>query len=796
MAGAAPERTIDNVNLRRGRAGALAFPWIGAAGWLPVLLALATVLAVVAAYSVRPFVTIDVGDYYDTPYLPDTADRGPSGGDFYAREVGPFGPEQAFPWPAEQAALLVPGRREGIWQVIVRAATGQPDDALEGLTVSANGVRLWIPRSGPRELVGIIPAEIAAAAELKLQIEPGLVGDPPPPAGLAGEIRLAPARTYRWTSGHSTISLPGLGRGDWRVALTAILQHPDGQPLDAMIAANGVPIARLPDDGLRRLWVFVPAALVPDGDLTLSLSSNTYKDPRELGVLLYEISVAPAGSLVVLPPLKYLLYALVIALCLYFCLLRMIGRPPIAAALALLVVLGGAWALAAARFPTTFMLPRLAVLALWSVALLLLLEWLVAWVFRTAGAPLSPGLLRALLLTFFVGYWIKAGGMLYPYFVGIDMQLQMAWARQIFSGEFWRFYGTSNPMNERTMPTAEWGANRPIIPYSPWFHIFAGSFMLLPLPMALTGHMVSALVDTSRVLLIALLGRKVGFSERESLFGALMLAVTPVTFLLHSWGNLPTTLGIWWTLVSTVFIVAAYPRLDRRWPFVTLTLLLTATMLFYTVMAAFMMLFLALLIPALWLAERSNVQTFERSNVRTEIRPILAIALAALAALGLSTLIYYGQYIPLIVERTVPYFLGSSAPGQQVGKQEHQPFLAYLADYWPRFGYDQRPVTYGLQLLLLLAAVALAGLKSRRALALMLCWAAVAALFVVAGSRISMVDKQIFYLVPALALLSGQLLGKLWARSVPARLVVAGVYLFTFASALSLWVYRIMTTRQ
>jgi hypothetical protein len=173
----------------------------------------------------------------------------------------------------------------------------------------------------------------------------------------------------------------------------------------------------------------------------------------------------------------------------------------------------------------------------------------------------------------------------------------------------------------------------------------------------------------------------------------------------------------------------------------------------------------------------------------------VAIALAALAAIGLATLIYYGQYIPLILEKTIPYFFGG-AEGQKVGLQNHQPFAEYLWEYWPRFGYFVRPVMYGIQILALLGLVGFFLVRSRRVLVLFLCWGAVALLFVVAGSRISMVDKQIFYFLPALALLAAPLLSRLWARDLPARLVVASVYLFTFATALDLWVFRIVTTRQ
>jgi len=66
----------------------------------------------------------------------------------------------------------------------------------------------------------------------------------------------------------------------------------------------------------------------------------------------------------------------------------------------------------------------------------------------------------------------------------------------------------------------------------------------------------------------------------------------------------------------------------------------------------------------------------------------------------------------------------------------------------------------------------------------------------VVGSRISMVDKQVFYIIPALALGVGLLAGRLWRRGLPARVVVASVYLFSLAAALNLWIYRIASVQQ
>jgi hypothetical protein len=750
-----------------------------------MLLALATILAVVAAYSARPAVTIDLGDYYDTPFLPNLGVRDSKITDFHAREVGTTGVEPiAFDWPIAQAQLEVPGGHTGIWQATIEAAAGLPDDALDNLALTVNDVRVSIVRRAPRQMITLIPAEIAAAEHLIFQIAPPSNGDPDPPPGLAGRVLLAPAVTYRWSSERSTISLPALGRGDWAISLNASLRHPDNTPLNATIYANGTPIAQLPDGGPRRLSLLVPAALVPDGDLDLTITADPYRDPRPLGVLIYDLRVTPAGARFWLPPFDSLLYALLIALGLYFCLLRMSGRAALSSALALGLVLIGAWALSVARYPTALMLPRLAGLAIWSVLLLLALERLLPWAFGKAGIPLSSWAMRGLLLLFFIGYWLKSGGVLYPYFIGIDVSWHMSKVLLILNGQLSLFYGTNSTLNESTMPAAEWGANRPVIPYSPWFHMFAVLFTYVPLPLVLTANLFHALLDASRVLLIGLLGRKIGLSERQSLFASLLYAVTPATFLLLSWGNVPTAFGMWWTLVSTVFIVVAYKRLDRPGPFIALTLLLLATLLIYTVMAVFMLLFLTLLVPALWLLDRPAR------------RSVVALALATAAALGIATLLYYGQYIRPIFEQTLPYLLRVGGSDTSVGLQNREPFLSYVLNYWPRMDYLRPSGSYGLQLALPLGLLGIFSFRDRRIRALLACWLAVALAFLVAGSRISMVDKHVFYSIPALALGVGWLMGRLWRRGLPARIMIVSIYLFSLAAALNLWIYRIVSVRQ
>ena len=66
-------------------------------------------------------------------------------------------------------------------------------------------------------------------------------------------------------------------------------------------------------------------------------------------------------------------------------------------------------------------------------------------------------------------------------------------------------------------------------------------------------------------------------------------------------------------------------------------------------------------------------------------------------------------------------------------------------------------------------------------------------LFTIVGSRIAMVDKQLFYFMPAMMLLAAPLLDWAWRRGLPGRLAVAALYLLTFAAALNLWVERVMS---
>jgi hypothetical protein len=340
--------------------------------------------------------------------------------------------------------------------------------------------------------------------------------------------------------------------------------------------------------------------------------------------------------------------------------------------------------------------------------------------------------------------------------------------------------------SESVMPINEWGPNRPVIPYSPFFHIFSTAFALIPWwPLELSANLFSGLIDTSRVFLIAILALKSGLSRRATLLAALMYAVTPFTFLLHSWGNVPTTFGIWWTLLATVVIVALYPKLERPGPLALLTFVTLACMLMYTVMAVFYVLFVIAFLFIL----RIRPATIDH-------RPIRAVVLATGLAIGLSLIIYYWQYIPGIVERTIPYMTDLATKGPQSVGVEREPFGVYLSRYVPHLDYHIWPgdfLYYGVAIPALFAIPGFLALRQKPLIyAVLAAWFSIAVLFLLAGYRISMVDKQLFYVFPAFCLCWAIYAERYWRRGSWGKLFVALIYLFTLASALDLWVIRII----
>ncbi|NJN17791.1 MAG: hypothetical protein HC822_16715 [Oscillochloris sp.] len=796
-------RSLPETAFPRARRTSSALTLAGVGDLRPYLfLALLTLVALFAAYAVRPVVRIDLGGDHDSVFL-----RG-----FNGREIDAAGPAETLPWAPDSDSLTFRGDRDGVLMAVLRAAPDAPPDSLRQAAVAVNDIRVDMPRRTPDSIIASIPPDLADDPELRFTLVSPLVGDPAPPDGLVGEIALSPARTYRWSSGDATVMLPNLGRGTWVATFDLVAAHPDGSPLNARIVANDLTLAQIPETAApRRIQLLVPPAALSDGSLNLEIVADTFNDPRPLGVLFSDITIAPAGPVGIttaLPPFGGLALALLIVLGAYASLAlaiapapQMTGRVAFpahwwAAAMIGLTAILGAWALGTYRFPSSLMLPRLAWLIVWSLVLTLALRPLLAWLFRSAGMPAERAaggwFLPALLLIFMLGYWLKAVGMIFPYFVAIDVQWHMERSRWILDGQLPLLYSTNSPLNETTMPTAEWGSNRPVIPYSPWYHMFATLFAFAPMSMEMAANMWSLLLDATRVLMIALIARKAGLSARASLIAAATYAVIPVSFLLHSWGNVPTTFGLWLTMAATVIIYCWWDRLHKRVPMLLLSLLLFFTFLIYTVTGVFMGFFLIIFTLLIWL---NGMRGGEWAVLRGQLRPLW---IASGVAIGLALIVYYGQYIPPIIQTTIPYMSTVFTQGPESVGVVRPPFSQYMWGYVPHLDYRIWPgdyLFYGIAIPMLFTIPGFFALRNRPLIWLLFAtWFSVAVLFMFAGYRISMVDKQLFYLLPVMCICWAIYADRFWVRGRWGRVLVLTVLIYSLVTALDQWVLRIVTS--
>jgi hypothetical protein len=304
-----------------------------------------------------------------------------------------------------------------------------------------------------------------------------------------------------------------------------------------------------------------------------------------------------------------------------------------------------------------------------------------------------------------------------------------------------------------------------------------------------TAKVFSAVVDNSRVFIIYFLARSFGLSRRAGLLGAALYAVFPATFLLHSWGNVPTTFGMWWTLITSSFIVGNWGRLRERKNFIWLTALLLITFLIYTVMAVFMGMVLTL-----WMV-------FVAAQHREQRPQVWALTWATGLAFGLSLAIYYGLYIPDIVRNTIPYFQKSFTQGvESVGAVAYQPtwydnVRAYRIRLWNN----------GLLIPLLLTPLALWLLGRQKARSDSKLWLGVqwicamffvALIFIPIDRRVPMVDKHVFFLMPVWGILMGYLFDRAVERWRWSSILIASGYAALFIAAMELWIRRIESVKQ
>jgi hypothetical protein len=627
------------------------------------------------------------------------------------------------------------------------------------------------------------------------------------------------------------------------------LSAPQKHGLVVQVHVNGVATERITVGETSSSYsLSVPASLLQAGgdgagagDLVLFLQAAVAPRPGDNRAVAFQADFARLtydGGFVIPAPEQLLWLA--VSLLLLYALLRRLTNWRGAAIGAALFILACAALLALVRLALTVYTARLAAVLLLAHLALWLGFWLARVGYRRAGVQTSVALWQILAALFVAGFVLKLGGLFHPFSFVVDEQFHIAKIMQLAHGDFWQFY-FSPELSLSVMPEGDW-KTRPLIPYSPFFYMVSAGLAQLPVALNLALYTIAALLDASRVYLVAFIALRFGWGERAAWLAAALAIFTPASFLLQQWGNYPTTFSLWFTLMFTALLVATWPRLDRR-ALLWLTLLLAVTFVSYTVTAVMLGITLLAFIVFGWLLERRRPTVSSAAlgvvagrTVRATYpmlgSPYRKLLLVTIGAALLAMLAFYGQYIIILVRDTIPNMLntvGSSGSLKPVTQSWPEYILVSGATLW---NY-QLWSTYLLGLTGLIALLGNHDDASKRdkggegvinhaptedgivgaqfitpqltpdtspilniatTRALLLAFVLTGLLFFIANYYVDMAMKQFWWALSAMALTGGWLLDRLWRRlgqRTGAMLVALTLTLFA-VSSLWLWLYRLL----
>ncbi len=493
---------------------------------------------------------------------------------------------------------------------------------------------------------------------------------------------------FRWTTAHSSIRFRGAGKP--LAPTTVRLQAASGRdaaapPLQVSIDVNGHPTEPLTLTRESALYsVNVPPEWVDiSGDISLDFTSITFRptgDKRDLGFIVDSARVdLPLGA--TMPAPTQLFWLLLCALMIYGMArsVRLTARA--AGLITLFFLLGCAAILATQRLLLTIFTTRMAVVLILAFAVGFGVERALRWMVKLAGwkgnnalPEWSLAILRGLIM---VAVALKVGGLLHPNSFIIDAEFHLKYIGYMAEGKPWeQYFGESLAL--AVMPENEWGQARTFIPYSPFFYVVAAPLAWLPIATSISVPAAMATLEAVKIAFVFLLGLGLGrrlvrreYSAQVAVVAAAFYSLIPATFLLQQWGNWPTQLSLClvtlWAAVATLY----WKWLERPLVWCISTLLLTLTMLSYTVTAVYTGLFAIIIILMGWFFARE------------ERRKWTALALSLVASTGLALLIYYGQYIGRVLGDTLPT-LGQAIETQGSLTTLRPTFWGFITDHLAR----------------------------------------------------------------------------------------------------------------
>lgn len=592
---------------------------------------------------------------------------------------------------------------------------------------------------------------------------------------------------------------------------------------EVSVTANGNALPTLivsPQTTLHTVQID-PAWIDASGDLRLDFTSPTFRagnDRRDLGFLADFVRIEmPAG--LTLPALPQLLLLLLCVSLLYIALRAVWLRPLSAAAISSFFILACVLTIGIQRLLLTIFTARLALVLLLAILVAVVVEPLVRLLTSRAGwhealslPQWSWAVLRGLLM---LTVLLKVGGVLYPYSFIIDAPFHLKYVTYAAEGRpFEEYFGKSLAFS--VMPKEEWGSARAFIPYSPFFYFAAAPLKLLAVPLEVSVPAASALFEALKVALVFLVGLALGASRRSvataarlACAAAAVYAFIPATFLLQQWGNWPTLTSLWlltlWVAITALF----WHRITSPIFWLVSTLTLALTMLSYTVTNIYTAIFIGIMVTGGWLVARG------------ERRRWAALAFSAASAALLAVLIYYGRYIPALIQETLPTFsqaIESQGKLTKLRPSLEEFFTLHLGRAMQSYnlvtiyslciagalwvfmrgdGAKKKPhlkrskASYSLTARLGMRNFQQVGWQK----VWLAAWLITVPLFTAADFYVDQAFKEFWYSFPAVALIAGSWLLALWRKKHASWLYTAFLGLLAIAliwQSLSLWVFRLL----
>ena len=598
-----------------------------------------------------------------------------------------------------------------------------------------------------------------------------------------------PAGTsYRWTHETSFLIFKGFGGRARTVTLNLRTGRFDDIARPVTVFVNGVEVGRLAVGDEWQTFTFPVRGPATAGhgmavELRTPAERLSETDPRIVGVQMKGIRIDPIGGGWTVPAWGTLGLTLLVLTVLYLLVFRALGvaiaqevRRRLYAALAAAVgVAVIAWLFIAARpYIAVYMLSLLALLLLALAALLLPRP--LMWIAARLGLAMTQGEAVGLCMILALGICMKMGGMFYGGTVISDLAWHTKWERTLLRGDFAALYFPS----ELSSGPSVWGAGI-LIPKSPLYYAFMAPFTLLPFGVDTTLKLVAGLFELTIPFFAYAFLKHVGRGS-EGVVAALLYTVTPLSYLILSYGSYPTIFALFLTVLTYATMLLGWDRLGRPVMFGVIVLLLTLSLLSYPVIALFDVLTVVAFGGWCWW----------RADNQREQRHALLLTLGAMIAAALAFVTYYVQYVRVVL-RSVHTLTRDTAKnrgyldGGLPGVPRH--IALWIANN----------VRVGNMLVLLIVAVAgllilrreLADDEERRMWRFLLIWLLILPIFTLVDAYIDMILKQLFYTMIPVALFGSITVLWLWRRGRGGQVLAVLCCTAIAAQAWWLWFHRI-----